>query len=122
MDKILSAKSPEDLNAIVNLVHDRYFLLDDIAHDNDLHTVSIPFRSRSHINRDDAGPYRTPLTIVIRNVVSFTVNDTERVKWYDFNTFRYDVKTAMLSISTGVPILITCKVSALHVELSGRDA
>lgn len=97
------------------LVHDYWFDVDQIR----AHVVG---EVAIHLFSDRASrsePGRSPDAILfIGNVRKMTLDDSQKVGYYDINTVAY--KRPVVTISTGIPLLLSFEVSDLNLRLTTR--
>ena len=125
--KAIICNNPEDLQVIIDVIHDSWFDVDDISYDKLERRVSFSFekKERSPASKESSKlfflkPYIdsiTPAKLVFNNVEDFTVIDTEEVGSYDFDKVLWDEAKKKLTIETGVPISINMNVSNLDVRV-----
>jgi hypothetical protein len=119
MSILLRAAADHDLLLIVDILHDRFFAISDLTHNKIDGVVRIVFR-HTRPGRNLLRRLRNDMpemVLVIRNVVNMVILDSENVEWYDFNTIDFDATAGILTIKTGIPLLLTCMVSGLDVLL-----
>jgi hypothetical protein len=107
---ITSANQLEDL---LNLVHDRWFNVERVALDKEHKTVAILLEA---MKTNLAKGSKDGIRLFIKNAEALTINDTEKVRDYDLNEIKFDVASGRLIITGGIPITIEVKVTALNVE------
>ena len=120
--------SQAGMSALLDAIHDCWFEADRIIWDPQSGSVTIPFERKFYhlgsVRKWWQLARRTEETrqweLVVRNVSSCDVSDTEKVGRYDFNTIDYDASTGHLEFKTGVPIGIVLQVSALCIEARPR--
>jgi len=110
----LTITSAIQLGDLLNLVHDRWFNVEQVVFDKEQKTVAL------HLERKKAelvGSSKDGIGLLIKNVESLTINDTEKVRDYDVNKIKFDAASGRLIITGGIPITIEVKVTALNIEL-----
>lgn len=123
MPEIINVKKPEDIRAANDIIHDCYFDVDDVAFDSQAAILSFKFRrpipSKGLALRDFVSSSRTkparPYMLIIRNVQSYSIQDTEKVGAYDFDVLEFDPSTHRISVRTNIPIAITIVVRDLDI-------
>ncbi|MFN8221413.1 MAG: hypothetical protein U0S12_14920 [Fimbriimonadales bacterium] len=100
----LRATTVADIPAVIDLVHDLWFDVDDLqAKDGEI-----------ELRIFDRGKGETSVGLLrIGNVRSVTLRDTERIGFYDINELLYD--GTRLQITTGVPLYLSIDVSSLDL-------
>ncbi len=130
MPKRTVVKDPSDLPRIVGIIHDCWFDLDRIQFDAGDSALTIPFRcERSHegsrirwsVFFSRARGRCFERLIRIGHVDSYSVVDTQKVRFYDFNELTYDPETKQIRITTGVPLEMTVTVKELDVSVEETD-
>lgn len=104
MQPALRVTDPKSLNVITDVIHDRWFEVDDVAIEEGRKCLRIPFRP--------------DWVLEISEVESYQLEETEGVGRYDFNKFAYSESDRTLMISTGVPLVFRVTVASLDVSLS----
>lgn len=104
MQQVLRVTDPKSLTVITDVIHDRWFDVDDVMFDEGNNCLRIPFRP--------------DWVLEISNVESYELEETEGVGRYDFNEFTYSESDSALIISTGVPLVFRVAVGGLDVSLS----
>src|SRR5271155_3911953 len=110
----MTITSATQLRDLLNLVHDRWFNVEQIVSDKEQKTVAV------HLERKKANltsGSKDGIRLLIKNVESLIINDTEKVRDYDVNEVKFDAATGRLIITGGIPIMIEVKVTALNIEL-----
>ena len=130
MTKRLVIKNYRRIPAILDIIHDCWFDVDDIVHDPEALTLSIRFgremfeRSRVVERRYLLSRKEVPVAecfLKIHHVTDYSVRDTERVGLYDFNEIEYDPNLKRLRITTGIPIDIQMTLDKFEVEVEETD-
>jgi len=106
-----------DLAAVNRTLHDRWFDVSEVRHDQRRALVSIPFRRRRQ-PKAAAGTEDTWLHI--GRVDSLRLEDTQRIDRYDFNELQFMPDVGILRVATGIPMVFEMKVSGIDVAVS-RD-
>jgi hypothetical protein len=110
----MTITSATQLGDLLNLVHDRWFNVEQIVSDQEQKTVALHLE-RKKVNL--SGGSKDGIRLLIKNVEALTINDTEKVRDYDVNEVKFDTASGRLIITGGIPITIEIKVTALNVEL-----
>ena len=82
-----------DLGVLTDLIHDLWFRLDSVEHDEATRSIVIPFKNAgmgsslvdSLVSKPRGGEGPPRASLVVRNVESVHIRDTEKVGDYDFN-------------------------------------
>lgn len=122
----LVIKDPRRIPAVLDLIHDCWFDVDDILYDPATLTLSIRFGrempERSRVVERGLLLSRKEVPVAecflkIHHVADYSVRDTERVGAYDFNEIEYDPGLKRIRITTGVPIDIEVRVNKFEIEV-----
>ncbi|KPK83488.1 MAG: hypothetical protein AMJ81_08150 [Phycisphaerae bacterium SM23_33] len=120
----LDVTSPDRLDALMDIVHDEAFELDDVTFSPQQGIVEIPYRRIFH-----GAPSRTirnwlifkdiEVDVVramlrIHHVSDFSFEDTERIGTYSFNIISYDGR--QLKIVCCEPLELKMTVSRLFIQ------
>ena len=118
--------SPEpDLVAISAAIHDDYFDVEAISFNADAKEVRLLIyrgETKKHFigwsSRPPGEPLSPPVAeLVIRGVVGMSVKDDAGIGWVDVQGITYDEAEGVVRLSSNVPVVITCDVRALNVDL-----
>jgi hypothetical protein len=123
--------SPDKIQFISDLVHDRWLDVEAVRYDKQDSTLVIPISSASRSSGrllrrlgifDTARPAEERSSLSIHHVVEYSIIDTERVRFYDLAALLFDPKAMKVEIRTGVPLRIEALVKkfGLSVELSNE--
>jgi hypothetical protein len=105
----------QNLRELVNLVHDYWFNVENVNYDPVSETVTLRAEPRhSALSRGS----RDGIMIEVKNVESFAVKDTEKVRDYDINEITFDPATNTLLITGGIPIELAFSVRRLELHAS----
>lgn len=120
----LDVTSPDQLDALMGIVHDEHFELDDVTFSPEQRIVEIPYRRIFH-----GAPSRTirnwlvfkdiEVDVVramlrIHHVSDFSFEDSAGIGTYSFNTISYDERT--LKIVCCEPLELRMTVSRLFIQ------
>jgi len=111
----MTITSATQLGDLLDLVHDRWFNVEQVVSDKEQKTVAL------HLERKKAklaGGPKDEITLLIKNVEALTINDTEKVRDYDVNEVKFDDASGRVIITGGIPITIEVKVTSLNIELT----
>ncbi len=110
----------ETLQGVVNQIHDRWFLVDDIDYDEQKLLWCVPF------SRDPTSwpPKERSLkgvkgarVLEVAGVDSFDLEDTERIGWYPFNVLIWKPEQGLLEIVTCMPLTLRLWGAAPQVRV-----
>lgn len=110
---------------MVDLIHDRWLDAEAIVFDSVNSTLSIRYLGKE---RTGSGFISRPLFpahecfIRLSGVKSYSVHDTQKVRFYDIDTIQFDPKSMAVELRTGIPIEIRAVVSSLDVTAEETDA
>jgi hypothetical protein len=110
----MTITSATQLGDLLNLVHDRWFNVEQVVSDKKQKTVALHLE-RKKANLKDGS--KDGIRLLIKNVEALTVHDTEKVRDYDVNEVKFDAANGRVVITGGIPIIIEVKVTALNIEL-----
>ena len=116
------ARSPEGLDAINDVLHDRWFRVDDVAYNEGDRCVRVRFLLSGHENvrgKDDETT-GTALVLEIENVEEHQLTESEGVGRYDFNRLIFSKATGVIRVETGIPLRFAIRVSGLGVRVFER--
>lgn len=125
MPSIVTARKPEDLAAVNDVIHDCWFDKDDVRMDLETATLTIRFirpspeRGKSVGGRGLLKEREIPHLesfLRVHHVRDWILEDTEGVGFYDFNEVRFDPQEHRIEITTGVPLKIAILVEQLDLE------
>lgn len=123
-------KDPDQIPAVLDVIHDCWFNIDDILFNPETSVLSIKFK-REMTNRSRVikklwvlKKIEMPLVecfLKFHHVKSYTIKDTEQVGFYNFTDLEYEPETRLLSIITGVPINIEIVVENFEICVEVTD-
>jgi hypothetical protein len=97
------------LGEVTDHIHDCWFDLEDIEHDRDRSTVTVPFR---------CGPRDTVRRLLRFQLVrGLLIRDTEQIGTYDFNKLVYDPTTERIRVETNIPLGMEVEVGGIQVTV-----
>lgn len=118
----------EDIDTILDYIHDRFFEIDQITFDKESQRLRIPISIISTEGRITGKilwliKQRTHLVVsaalLIHEVVDYELLDEAKTGEGDINTILFDGDTVI--IECGLPVTIRIKVVRLHLELEITD-
>ncbi|OGP61762.1 MAG: hypothetical protein A2169_14650 [Deltaproteobacteria bacterium RBG_13_47_9] len=132
----LKVTNPQEINNLIDLIHDEYFEVDNIKYDREQGIVEIPYRRIFH-----DGPrrtvhnwllYKVQEVDVIRakmrilHIEEFEVNDPDQIGTYCFNDVDYDHNRSTLLLDSNTKLELRMKVSKLFIgsqdlEIRGKS-
>jgi len=123
----------EDLECLVDLIHDEYFDLDDVSFSEGDGTVTIPYRRvfHGHPGRlirkwllwrtHEVDVIRSVLTI--RNVQHYEPDDRSCIGTYSFNTVSYESGTLLIACDPNLDLRVVVPkiiIESRDLEIRGR--
>lgn len=113
---VYTAKSERELEALIPLVHDMYFPIDSVTFDKERGVVEIPYSRTGRETNPRTG--ELPSSLRIGDVIDVHVEDSEGVGFYNFSELRYDANEGVLTVVTGIPLTLRCRVTGCNVRVS----
>jgi hypothetical protein len=114
----MTINSATQLGGLLNLIHDRWFNVEQVVFDKERKTVALHLERKKTKLRDDS---KDGITLLIKNAEALAIHDTEKVGDYDVNEVQFDVASNCVIITGGIPITIEVKVTALNMETDGNQ-
>jgi hypothetical protein len=103
----------ENLHELTDIVHDRWFMIDEVKHDVRARLLELPFYNDN--------PYRQKElpagTLIFKGVKDVLLIDKEQVGSYDFNKVVYDSRKAIIRLETNIPLTIEIAVEGPDFEV-----
>jgi hypothetical protein len=124
MTNRLRITNPRELHRVVDLIHDVWLDAEAIFFDSDKSTLNIRYFLNKESSSGFMGRARFPAYecfLRISRVQSYTVQDEQKVRFYDINTIRYDPESKSLKLQTGVPIQIQAVVEDFDLTVEETD-
>lgn len=130
MATTVSVTDPAKLAPLLDLVHDRWFEAAAVTFDPQSGELRIPFlfevSEDARVLRDWIVVRRLEAPVVaavlrIGWVVSYRVEDDEKVGKYDINTIEYDPRASRVRITTGIPMQLEANVERFAVSVEVTD-
>jgi len=129
MATILEVDQPGHLEFVDVLIHDCYFDIERIEADRDARRLIIPFegderhRKQTRLRSGDQPPHAALVQclLAIHNLRHYEIQDTEQVRFYNFNYLEYDPDKRRIRVATGIPISIHADVESLRVSVEITD-
>ena len=123
-------EEPDKLDAIAEELDGTWLDMQGVEFNSEAHTLRIPFRpgTERQLARylyQDRGPRDGPkFLLTIGLVKNYIIQDTERVRYYDFDCLRYDPATRCLEVCTGIPLVLRATVTGFSVciEETGQSS
>jgi hypothetical protein len=122
----VDVSNPSGLSQLDGLLHDEYVDLEEISYDEAGGILDIPFRRIWHNGRrriiKNRFFYRIEEIDILRgslrflNVISFHVNDPERIGRYTFNYFRYDDVRELITVYCDPNCELSIGVHGIHAQ------
>jgi hypothetical protein len=125
----ITATTKGELERVNDLIHDRWFWLEDIIFDETASQLVVRFSrpsggsSTQPLTREAPQQANTEWHLIIESVQEWSVRETEGIGEYDFNVLDYSESTRTITVSTGVPLEFRVQVLGLSVRVSdtGRN-
>ena len=117
---MLAVTQPEDLEQVTHLLHDLWFSVEDIFHDNERATWRVflaDVNRRFAVSHSSCRGHPGAHTLVVEHVESVVIEDTEQIRWYDVHSVVYDARTRRLTLVTNIPLRIDITVARLCVRV-----
>lgn len=117
----------DDIGAILDLVHDRYFELDKLSFDETEKRLAIPLaviteyrekKRRSIFGYHWVNPI-VEAELVIRNAMAYSIEDEAQIGEADINTISQEGDYVV--VDCGVPVTIRVRVSSIYIECNLTD-
>ena len=125
MTNLLHVNDGLDIPKIVELIHDRWLDADSITFDSQASILNIRYLKEIGSASSLVGRIRFPAFecfLRILNVKSYSVQDKQKVRFYDMNALTYDPTSMCVHLRTGVPIEIRVIVTALGLTVEETGA
>jgi hypothetical protein len=114
--QIMTITDHTQLPELVDRVHDNWFDVEGIVYDRAGKRITFRVEPKQ---RDLDGGSSKGIAIEIRNVDELIITDTERVRYYDVNEITFNPNGGSLVLTSGIPIEIVFRISALEIYVSG---
>lgn len=102
-----------NLYELTNIVHDKWFMVNEIKYDTYIHLLELPFYDNNPYKQKDS-----PRGILIfKGVRDVLLIDNEQIGSYDFNKVVYDPKKAMIRLKTNLPLTFDIIVNDSNFEI-----
>ena len=125
----MHATTEGQLRMINDLIHDKWFDVDDVEHDESRRRVKVivldvfASSSISRAFRDTGLSEKgTRGTLIIDHCRALRIDDTEEIGRYDINRLRYEAAGGTLTLETNTPLGFQLDVDALDVSLVADHA
>lgn len=119
--ELITVTSTRDLNELANFVHDLWFDLELVQQQLYARTIKLVFTERPPGFRTETERWRkqpTVCTLHVHDVISVQLVDTEGVQFYDVNRVKFDERTRVLDILTGIPLSLAFCLNKLNLVLN----
>lgn len=126
MGMILQIDSPDFIDAVNDIIHDCWFAVEEISFDALASRLTIPFEYETcaatsrELLRQARSVERRPGILQFDNVLSYVLEDTERVGRYDFNRIQYRSDQRVVEVITNIPLRLAIQVGTFHVAVEVR--
>lgn len=108
---LVSAKNPEQLDRLVDLIHDDWFWTSDVSIVDDLSRVDIPLYAEADVRT----PIHPKSHLVVMDVLSIELSDEARIGAVDINELSYSDGKVILD--SGFPVQVEFRVTRLNISL-----
>jgi hypothetical protein len=115
---MISARSPVELETVVDHVHDHWLDLNAIQFTN--RTLRIPVTDRvcSRVNEQTTFPW----SLLIQSVEEWSFEDRAKIGFYDITDLAYDSAQRTIQVMCGFPLVISARVRELDISLENPGA
>ncbi len=115
----LRVTDPADIPQLLDLIHDRWVDIKSIEFEEAAGVLRIPrVGTKRRFLGESADPTVHEGFIEFHHVDRYNINDTERIRFYDLNTVRYDPDRQAVEMECGVPLKVTCWVRQFEIRLT----
>ena len=115
--RTLSVTNPSQIRSLLDLIHDWYFDVEKILHDQVSNTITILLAE----NTKNLLEFKNNVELMIFNVKKIEIRDTEKVGYYDINKIIYNDSSKVLKITCGIPLGIKIFTDGLRIEAKGAS-
>lgn len=120
MKSSLRVTDPAEISKVVERVHDCWLDAASIQFDSVASTVSIRYLKGTKPSSPFVNRIRFPAAecfLKISGATSLSVQDKEKIRFYDINTVTYDPASMCVEVRTGIPIGIQVVVNTLDISI-----
>jgi len=120
MTNLLHITEPSEIPKILELIHDCWLDASMIVLDSEKSTLSIRYLKGIGSTSSFVSRIRFPAIecfLRISRVESFSVQDKQKVRFYDINSLAYDPMSRCVQLRTGVPIEIRAIVADFDITV-----
>jgi hypothetical protein len=130
MAETILINRPEEVEKIVNIIHDCWFDIDDIDYRKNLSELNIRFEKKiiEHCISENWLLFFKKVTcpiiecfLKIHHVQRYDLHDSEGIGVYDFNTIEFDNEKQAIRILTGVPLDFFIKINQFEISVEITD-
>ncbi len=130
MSETISISHPDEAEKIIATIHDCWFDVDRINHDQNSSELIIQFEKEMSEKHSSDGQrfflkkIQTPIvecSLRIFHAIGYEIKDEKRVGKYDFNTLEYDDVNNILRITTGIPLGFQVRIDAFEITVEVSD-
>jgi hypothetical protein len=116
MGELAKATSVDQLKRINELIHDRWFDVEDVTFDAHNRVLAVRFRDRpdEELLAPKSG---SAYELRMHHVEKYQVEDSQQIGRYDFNVIRYDAAERKITVVTGIPCTFWAVVRKLEVRV-----
>jgi hypothetical protein len=120
MTNLRHITEPSEIPKILELIHDCWLDASMIVLDSEKSTLSIRYLKGTGSTSSFVSRIRFPAIecfLRISRVESFSVQDKQKVRFYDINSLAYDPMSRCVQLRTGVPIEIRAIVADFDITV-----
>src|SRR5208283_2448860 len=124
MANVIHINEPREISRIVELIHDCWLDANLIVFDSEKSTLSIRYLKKLGSQSSFVNHVRFPAIecfLRISRVESFSVQDKQKVRYYDVDSVAYDPTSRCVELRTGVPIEIRVLVTDFELTVEDTD-
>lgn len=123
----ITAEASDELGIITDFVHDCWFDLDSVKHDQNLGTITVTFKKlivipQTRLNKWSFFKRRKTIeryfNLEVAHTKEYEINDTEKVGMYDFIEVKYNKDEKEVVILTGIPLDFHVRVEQFKISIN----
>ncbi len=124
MGMFIRIDSADFIDAVTDIIHDCWFAVDNISFDASRSRLDIPFEyeppaavKRALLRQGGIERLCRRGLLSFENVLSYVLEDTEKVGRYDFNRIQYSPTEGVIKVITNIPLLLAVYVASVEVTV-----
>ena len=122
MEKIMYIRNSNRTGEILDYIHDLWIDLDHVEYEKVKRQLLIlilieEWHKKGALLSRRKKFYKEKYLLVLHNVITYQIEDTEMVRYYDINTIAYNNQRNLLTIKTGIPLIFEVIVSDFEITL-----